>query len=251
MTVNLSPENFRTTEAAMKVNLNERSATKTGAAKTVDLNPRSVATSLSQTSVKRAVRLTVESCREFPDGVTRYQIRVQTDGNEWAVQRRFSDFEHLEKQVAPSGMKRAPFPAKGFLDLQRKLNLGDFRERRQLDLQAYLTSLVEHIGSLSEAPALEAFCDPAIQVVAPVSSGSGSAQTVAGAAAAGAITGLMVPIVGGVVVAAAGAGAAAYATQRSDNIGVVSRNVGSITAKAFGQVAKVVKTAANDRSTNS
>lgn len=250
MTVNLSPENFRAPQTAMTVNLNPGSLRNTGPAMTVDLNPRSMTANSGQANVRRTVRLTVESYREFPDGVTRYQVRVETDASEWIVQRRFSDFECLEKQLAPSGTRRAPLPAKGILGLQHKMNLGDFKEKRQLGLQAYLSSLVEHIGSLSEMPALEAFCDPAVQGVTHVADGSSNAKAVAGAAAAGAITGLMMPVVGGFVVAAAGAGAAAYATQRSDNIGEVSRNVGSVTAKAFGHVAKAVKTAASETSAN-
>merc|ERR1712190_589260 len=105
--------------------------------------------------------------------------------------------------------------------------------------EAYLSSLSEGIGSLSEIPALADFCNPFVQAVAPVAGGRGKA--IAGAAAVGAVAGLMVPVVGGVVVAAAGAGAAAYATQRSDNVGEVSRKVGAVTANAIGTVGEAVK----------
>lgn len=233
MTVNLSPEGFRMadtvtgrTEAATTVNLSNLSGKTTGAA--------------SRERSKGTLRFTVESAMVFPDGTSRYQVRVEEDGSEWAVARRFRDFEVLEKQIAPSGIRRASFPARGLPGLH-KLNLGDFQEKRRLGLEAYLGSLSEGIGSLSEMPALAAFCDPGVQAVATVE--CSRAKAVAGAAAVGAVAGLMVPVVGGVVVAAAGAGAAAYATQRSDNVGEVSRKVGSVTADAFGQVVKAVKTA--------
>merc|ERR1711920_237409 len=183
----------------------------------------------------------------FPDGTTRYQIRVEEKGSEWVVARRFRDFEVLEKDIAPSGMRRASLPARGMPGLH-KLNLGDFQEKRRRGLEAYLSSLVAGIDNLSKIPALAAFCNPAVQAVAPVD-GNG-AKAVAGAAAVGAVAGLMVPVVGGFVVAAAGAGAAAYAAQRSDNVGDVSRKVGSVTADAFGHVVKAVNTA-NERISNS
>lgn len=222
MTVNLSPETFKKTESAMAVNFGLQVAKHTAQSR---------------------VQMIVEKPRIFPDGATRYQVRVKANGTEWVVERRFSDFEFLEKQLVPSGVRRAALPVKGFLGVQRKLNLGNFNENRHSGLQAYLSSLAEHINSLSEMPALEAFCNPEVQAVAPPVGGN-RVKTVAGAAAVGAAAGLMLPVVGGVVVAAAGAGAAAYATQRSDNIGEVSRKVGSVTADAFGKVAQAVKTAA-------
>jgi len=248
MTVNLSPESFSNT---MTINLSPERRTE--AATTVNLSGLSVKATtatgnLGRDSLKGTLRLTVESPMVFPDGTTRYQIRVEERGSEWVVARRFRDFEMLEKQVAPSGIRRASLPGRGLPGLH-KLNLGDFQEKRRCGLEAYLGSLSEGIGSLSEMPALAGFCNPGVQAVAPVAD-STSAKAVAGAAAVGAVAGLMVPVVGGVVVAAAGAGAAAYATQRSDNVGDVSRKVGSVTADAVGQVVKAVKTA-KDRTSNS
>eukprot|EP00930_Biecheleria_cincta_P063407 TRINITY_DN48936_c0_g1_i1.p1 TRINITY_DN48936_c0_g1~~TRINITY_DN48936_c0_g1_i1.p1 ORF type:complete len:243 (+),score=51.70 TRINITY_DN48936_c0_g1_i1:77-805(+) len=241
MTVNLSPEAFRKSEAATSVSLGSDNFYRAQA---------SMPASLSSGSGSRsAVRLTVESPVVFPDGATRYQVRVEANGNEWVVSRRFSDFEALEQQLAPAGIRRAPFPTKGFLGLQNKFNIGDFKEKRHAGLQAYLSSLAQGIGSLRDMPALEAFCNPEVQSVAPAA-GSSRGKAAAGAAAVGAVAGLMVPIVGGVVVAAAGAGAAAYATQRTDNVGEISRKVGSIAADGIGKVVKAVKTAANDRAAN-
>merc|ERR1712060_259818 len=150
-------------------------------------------------------------------------------GSEWVVAKRFRDFEALEKEIAPSGIRRASLPARGMPGLHT-LNLSDFQEKRRRGLEAYLISLAEGMDNLSEMPALAAFLDPAVQSVAPVDGN-------------GANAGLMVPVVGGLVVAAAGAGAAAYATQRPDNVGDVSRKVGSVTAGALGHVVKAVKTA--------
>merc|ERR1719346_585534 len=120
------------------------------------------ANSTAQSTAPSIVRLIVENPRVFPDGATRYQVRIKANGSEWVVERRFSDFEVLEKQVAPSGVRRAPLPAKGFLGVQHKMNLGNFKEKRQVHLQAYLNSLAEQIDYLSEMPALEAFCNPEV-----------------------------------------------------------------------------------------
>jgi len=238
MTVNLSPEAFKKTEKLMT--LNSSSGTVNLCFQDVKKTEAKVPSSLHRDSNQGKVRLTVESSGVFPDGVTRYQIHVEADGSEWIVQRRFSDFEALEEQVAPSGIRRAPLPAKDFLGLQNKYNFRDFNRKRHTGLQAYLSSLANHLGSLSEMPAMQAFCNPAVQGVAPAACG-GTAKAAAGAAAVGAVAGLMVPVVGGVVVAAAGAGAAAYATQRSDNVGEISRKVGAVTANAIGTVGEAVK----------
>lgn len=232
MTVNLHPDAFKKAESTIDGS--------------VSLSSAKQAQAVPRGPIESALRLTLDSYREFPDGVTRYQVRVQANGNEWIVQRRFSDFEVLEKQIAPAGIRRAPLPAKGVLGLQSKLNLGDFKDKRMRGLQDYLNSLVDSLTSLTEMPALEAFCDPSVQSVAPAA-GGGNVKAVAGAAAVGAVAGLMAPIVGGVVVAAAGAGAAAYATQRSDNVGEVSRQVGSASAHAIGKGWGVVKRFANEK----
>lgn len=183
------------------------------------------------------------------EGVTWYNLKVEENGRSWAAKRRYNQFVALEETLeAEYGrqLQRLPLPVKGALGLRHMANIGDFNQERQRGLQLYLEKLVSEVAVVDDIPSLSKFLsvEPYAwkeEKVSDNSAASNSKRVVAGAAAVGAVAGFCVPVVGGLVVAAVGAGAAAVATQNAGTMGVAARTIGSGTAKVAEKGADAVR----------
>lgn len=91
-------------------------------------------------------------------GVTQYYIEVEDAGNKWTIQKRFNDVIELDRQLASSGdLSRLQLPTKGVLGIRHALNIGDFNQRRKIDLNAYLQHLSWQVKHSADHPLLAAF----------------------------------------------------------------------------------------------
>lgn len=91
-------------------------------------------------------------------GHIEYLIRIDAEGQQWCVSRRYTDFERLHAEVEePLRSAVGPLPPKGALGIRHKLNIGGFNEKREAALQAYLSGLSERVQHPGDLPAWRTF----------------------------------------------------------------------------------------------
>jgi hypothetical protein len=70
--------------------------------------------------------------------VTLYVIKVECDGQEWELKRRYNEFDDLKKDLAKNHGGLPEMPGKTLW----KVNQEDFLERRKKGLESFLQKLV-------------------------------------------------------------------------------------------------------------
>eukprot|EP00927_Polykrikos_kofoidii_P069968 TRINITY_DN6572_c0_g3_i1.p1 TRINITY_DN6572_c0_g3~~TRINITY_DN6572_c0_g3_i1.p1 ORF type:complete len:251 (+),score=32.72 TRINITY_DN6572_c0_g3_i1:105-755(+) len=97
------------------------------------------------------------------NNITFYYISVVSDGEEWVVKRRFSDFEKLhaslQQRSVPGDkvLRVGTLPPKGTFGFRHRMGIGSFNEERLNGLQTFLAQLAKQLETITESKALEKF----------------------------------------------------------------------------------------------
>eukprot|EP00927_Polykrikos_kofoidii_P069964 TRINITY_DN6572_c0_g1_i1.p1 TRINITY_DN6572_c0_g1~~TRINITY_DN6572_c0_g1_i1.p1 ORF type:complete len:355 (+),score=52.65 TRINITY_DN6572_c0_g1_i1:120-1067(+) len=97
------------------------------------------------------------------NNTTFYYISVESDGVEWVVKRRFSDFEKLHaglqrrSVLGDKALRVGTLPPKGTFGFRHRLGLGGFNEERLNGLRTFLAQLAKQVESIGESKGLENF----------------------------------------------------------------------------------------------
>mmetsp|Transcript_39987 Transcript_39987/g.123319 ORF Transcript_39987/g.123319 Transcript_39987/m.123319 type:complete len:310 (+) Transcript_39987:85-1014(+) len=92
--------------------------------------------------------------------ITFYNIAVSEDEHQWIVQKRYSQFAKLDKQLRSSGeLSRLDLPSKGLFGLRHQLDICNFNNARQTGLNSYLDHLTRQVERLAQSPTLSAFLE--------------------------------------------------------------------------------------------
>jgi hypothetical protein len=111
---------------------------------------------------RRREKAVLVSSRE-KSGRTWYLFRIYDNGEERLFLKRYSDFKRLHASLldeASLSRRNRPvpeLPESGLFGLRQKLDLGDFKARRQSALQRYVAEICNGITSISDDPILKAF----------------------------------------------------------------------------------------------
>jgi len=107
-------------------------------------------------------------------GVLLYGVEVEDNGCRWTMEKRYSDFKRLDRDLrASSALSRLALPQKGLFGIRHQLDVGWFNAQRHTGLAAYIRHLTAQVTSVQEDPALAAFLGQAPGVMTVVSAPAG------------------------------------------------------------------------------
>ncbi|CAK0799823.1 unnamed protein product, partial [Prorocentrum cordatum] len=128
------------------------------------VSQHSIARAKSRETISQQSFLHKPTCaiksRQDLNGITWYEVQVTEGSEERSYLKRYSDFRRLHEQLLADKAKvqeMPQLPTKGVLGVRHKLNLGNFNDKRQEDLQEYLRKLLAQLRSVAEESALDAF----------------------------------------------------------------------------------------------